>query len=121
MRHVLADGSTLHLSQSCRQLFQPIKCSIEAHLMQMNEISSSLQQSIPFLHASGGKIQVNPDGSMILEGHIFILNSIHSFLLHKLSKIKSVSLSDTLELRSGNLSVKMFTGKLLEQNVESIL
>lgn len=68
------------------------------------------------MFSSGGKIQVNPDRSMILEGHIFILNSIHSFLIHKLSR----SL-DTLELRSGTIAVKMMPGKLLEQNVEGVL
>lgn len=53
MRHILADGSILQLSQLPRQLFQPIKCSIDGHFMQMNEINTSLQQAVPFLHATG--------------------------------------------------------------------
>ena len=53
MRHILSDGSTLHLSQLSRQLFQPIRCVIDGHLMQANEINHALQQAIPFLHASG--------------------------------------------------------------------
>lgn len=53
MRHILSDGSTIELSQLSRQLFQPIRCVIDGHLMQTNEISRALQQAIPFLHASG--------------------------------------------------------------------
>ena len=140
MRHVLSNGSTIHLSQPARQLFSPIKCTIDGHLMQSNGISTSLQQSLPFLHASGldlirlevnfvcysfsdGKIQVNPDGSVVLEGHIFILNSIHSFLGNKILKQQSNSPNplDSLDLRSGNLVVKVMSGKLLEQNVEGVL
>lgn len=53
---------------------------------------------------------------MILEGQISVLNSIHSYLINKQSNP-----SDILELRSGNLTVKVMTGKLFEQNVECIL
>jgi hypothetical protein len=53
MRHVLSDGSSIHLSKLSRSLFQQSKCSIEGHLMQLNEISTSMQQALPFLHASG--------------------------------------------------------------------
>ena len=58
---------------------------------------------------------------MILEGHISVLNSIHSYLINKLSNSKQSNPSDILELRSRNLTVKVMTGKLFEQNVESIL
>lgn len=53
MRHVLPDGSIIHLSKLSRALFQQSKCSIDAHIMQVNEISTSMQQALPFLHASG--------------------------------------------------------------------
>ena len=108
--------------------------------MQSTEISSSMQQALPFLHASGmvyrllslnvllffegGKIQVNPDASVSMEGHIFILNSIHSFLANKQSqqqKSTNTALPETFDLRSGNISVKVMSGKLLEQNVEGVL
>ncbi len=53
MRHILSDGTILHLSELPRQLFQQMKCLIDSQLMQSSEISTLLQQSIPFLHASG--------------------------------------------------------------------
>jgi len=53
MRHVLSNGSTIHLSQLPHQLFQQMKCSIDGQIIQLNEISTSLQQCLPFLHASG--------------------------------------------------------------------
>ena len=72
----------------------------------------------------GGKIQINPDGSVLLEGHIFILNSIHSFIGNKNTrKQRSANAAplETLELRSGNVTVKVTSGKLIEQNVEGVL
>lgn len=64
---------------------------------------------------------MNPDGSMIFEGQISVLNSIHSYLMNKLSNSKSSKSSDALELRTGNVTVKVIIGNLFEQNVESIL
>ncbi len=61
---------------------------------------------------------------MLLEGHIFILNSIHSFLGNKKphkQQSTSTTPSETFELRSGNIVVKVMSGKLIEQNVEGIL
>jgi hypothetical protein len=59
-----------------------------------------------------------------LEGHIFILNSIHSFIgnknIHQQHPANAASL-ETLELRSGNIAVKVMSGKLIEQNVEGVL
>ncbi len=72
----------------------------------------------------GGKMQVNLDGSISLEGHIFILNSIHSYLIHKTSKqhqSNKWTTSESFDLRSGNLTVKVMSGKLIEQNVEGIM
>ncbi|CAF0825398.1 unnamed protein product [Rotaria sordida] len=125
MRHILSNGSTIHLSHLNRSLFQQIKCTISGQIMQLNDMSILFQQCLPFLHASDGKIQVNPDGSILLEGHIFILNSIHSFLTNKASKKKDQSnntnLSETLNLHSKNIDIKIMSGKLIEQNVESII
>jgi len=53
MRHVLSNGSTIHLSQLPHYLFQQTKCSIDGQMMQLNIISTSFQQCLPFLHASG--------------------------------------------------------------------
>ena len=53
MSHALSDGSIIHLMKLSRSLFQHSKCTIEGHLMQSNEISTSMQQALPFLHASG--------------------------------------------------------------------
>jgi hypothetical protein len=53
MSHVLPNGSTIHLSQLPRQLFQHTKCLIDAQTMQSNGISAYFQQCLPFLHASG--------------------------------------------------------------------
>ncbi len=69
----------------------------------------------------GGKIQVNSDSSVLLEGHIFVLNSIHSFLVNKISKQHQSNTLETFELRSKNLIVKVMSGKLIEQNVDSVL
>lgn len=142
MKHVLSNGSIIYLLQISRQLFQPIKTLIDGQLMQLNEINTSFQQCLPFLHASGfyftellfyfqlsiffsgGKIQVNPDKSIILEGHIFILNSIHSFLINKSLKQHQTNLakaSESFDLRSGPIHVKVMIGKLLEQNVDGVM
>jgi hypothetical protein len=59
-----------------------------------------------------------------LDGHIHILNSIHSFIVSKISKqhkSNNSNTAETFDLRSGNLAVKVMSGKLLEQNVESIM
>jgi hypothetical protein len=59
-----------------------------------------------------------------LEGHIFVLNSIHLFLGNKKSheqKSTNITPSETFELRSGNIVVKVMSGKLIEQNVEGVL
>lgn len=69
----------------------------------------------------GVKIQVNLDGSTSLEGHIFILNSIHSYLIHKTSKQNQLNTPESFDLRSGNLTVKVMSGRLIEQNVEGIM
>jgi hypothetical protein len=53
MRHALSDGSIIYLMKLSRSLFQHSKCTIEGHLMQLNKISTSMQQALPFLHASG--------------------------------------------------------------------
>jgi hypothetical protein len=53
MQHVLSNGSTIHLSQLPRYLFHQTKCSIDGQIMQLNIISASIQQCLPFLHASG--------------------------------------------------------------------
>lgn len=77
-----------------------------------------------YLFLSGGKIQVNPDRSVLLEGHIFILNSIHSFLVNKIIKQQqsnAANASESFDLRSGNINVKVMTGKLMEQNVDGIM
>jgi hypothetical protein len=69
----------------------------------------------------GGKVHVNPDGSILVEGQIFILNSIHSYLVIKSSKQQSNNTNESFDLRSGNLITKVMTGKLIEQAVESIM
>jgi hypothetical protein len=72
----------------------------------------------------GGNTQVNTDGSVSLEGHVYILNSIHSFVVSKTSKQRqsnSSNTSESFDLRSGGLSVKVMSGKLIDQNVESIM
>lgn len=74
-----------------------------------------------FTRILGGNSQMTSDGSILLEGHIFILNSIHSYLLHKAVKQQQTNLSDSYELRSGNLTIRVMSGKLMEQNVDSIL
>ncbi len=59
-----------------------------------------------------------------MDGHIHILNSIHSFIVSKISKqhkSNNSNTAETFDLRSGNLAVKVMSGKLLEQNVESIM
>lgn len=116
--------------------------------MQISDIYKSLQQALPFLHASGwifnvvrrlffllsltffsffysgGKFQVNADSSVVLEGHITILDAIHSFLLNKstqaLTKGKN-DLTKFLDLRCRNVSVRLLVGTLIDQNVESLL
>jgi len=76
-----------------------------------------------YLFLIGGKLQVNPDGSVSLEGHIFVLNSIHSFLVNKIIKQQSntVNASESFDLRSGNIIIKVMSGKLIEQNVDGIM
>ncbi|CAF0719495.1 unnamed protein product [Adineta steineri] len=118
MRHTLSNGSIIHLSHLPTQLFQQTKCTIDS---QIKGLVTYLQQCLPFLYASGGKIQINSDGSILLEGHIYVLNSIHSYLAHKTSKSHQSNPSEPLDLRSGNLTVKIMNGKLLEQNVDSII
>ncbi|CAF1605300.1 unnamed protein product [Adineta ricciae] len=121
MRHTLSNGSTIHLSPPPCSLFQQTKCFFDSHLKQFNEIRSHLQQCLPFLHTSSGKSEMTSDGSILLEGHIFILNSIHSYLLHKAAKQHQTNLPDSYELHSGNLTITVMRGKLMEQNVDSIL
>lgn len=53
MRHILSNGAVIHLSHLPRQLFQHTKCFIDAQTKQSNRMSVSLQQCLPFLHASG--------------------------------------------------------------------
>ncbi len=53
MRHVLPNGSIVLLSHLPRQLFQQIKCFIDAQIKQSNGMNTFLQQCLPFLHASG--------------------------------------------------------------------
>jgi len=53
MRHILSNGSTIHLSQLSRPLFQQTKCLIDGQTMRLNGISASFQQCLPFLNASG--------------------------------------------------------------------
>jgi hypothetical protein len=53
MRHILPNGSTIHLSHLPRQLFQQTKSIIDGQTMQSNGISTFFQQCLPFLHASG--------------------------------------------------------------------
>jgi len=76
-----------------------------------------------YLFVIGGKLQVNSDGSVSLEGHIFVLNSIHSFLVNKIIKQQSntVNASESFDLRSGNIIIKVMSGKLIEQNVDGIM
>ena len=70
----------------------------------------------------GGQIQIHAEGSALLEGHIFVLNSIHSFLINWLLKKQLMQKSsESFDLRSGSLAVKVMTGKLMEQAVESIM
>jgi len=124
MKHILSNGSTLHLSPLTRQLFQPVKCSIEGSLMQISDIYKSLQQALPFLHASGGKFQVNADSSVVLEGHITILDAIHSFLVNKSTQALKTGKNDLtkfLDLRCRNVSIHLLVGTLVDQNVESLL
>ena len=73
-------------------------------------------------------MQVNSDGSVVLEGHIFLVNSVHSFLVNKTAKSPpsthktlSTNSSDILELHTGHMSIKVMTGKLIEQNVDGLL
>ncbi|CAF2428088.1 unnamed protein product [Rotaria sp. Silwood2] len=124
MRHVLSNGSTIHLFQLIRPLFQQTKCTISGQIMQLNHMSALFQQCLPFINASDGKIQVNLDKSVLLEGHIYILNSIHSFLINKISKNEKsndTNSSESLSLHSQNTSIQLMSGKLIEQNVESII
>ncbi|CAF3412168.1 unnamed protein product [Rotaria sp. Silwood1] len=124
MRHVLSNGSTIHLSRLTCSVFQQTKCTISGQIMQLNDISTLFQQCLPFLHASDGKVQVNPDKSIVLEGHIFVLNSIHSFLINKISKTEqtnNTNASESLNLHSNNININVMSGKLLEQNVDSII
>ncbi|UJR38233.1 hypothetical protein I4U23_030906 [Adineta vaga] len=121
MRHTLSDGSTIHLSHLSSYLFQQTRCFIDSHMKQFNQMNSFLQHCLPFLHASGGKSQITSDSSILLEGHIFLLNAIHSYLHYKLSKPNQTNTSESYDLHSGNLTVKVMNGKLMEQNVDSIL
>ena len=142
MHHILFNGSRIHLSHLPRQLFQQTKCSISARIMQLNQVDSYLEQCLPFLHASGfdfihsfssflieffildGKIQINPDGSATLEGHLFVINDIHCFLNNKISvQLQPINTnpSDSLDLHSGNISIRILSGNLIEQNAEGIM
>ncbi|CAF1610522.1 unnamed protein product [Rotaria magnacalcarata] len=124
MRHVLPNGSTIHLVHLTYPMFQQMKCTIGGQTLQSNHITSSLRQCLPFLHAANGKIHVNADKSVVLEGHIFILNAIHSFLLTKTSikeRSNNSNLSESINVSSRYLTIKVQTGKLIEQNVETIL
>ena len=70
----------------------------------------------------GGQIQIHAEGSALLEGHVFVLNSIHSFLLNRILKKQLLQKSsESFDLRSGSLVARVMTGKLIEQDVESIM
>lgn len=73
---------------------------------------------------SDGKIQVNSDKSVILEGHIFVLNAIHSFLLNKTSNLEQTinkNPSESITFSTENINIKICNGKLFEQNVDSVM
>lgn len=53
MRHVLPDGSTIHLASLARHVFQSVKCVLSGLTMQLADVNRSFQQCLPFLHASG--------------------------------------------------------------------
>ncbi|CAF0907050.1 unnamed protein product [Didymodactylos carnosus] len=138
MQHIM-NGATIQLSQLPRQIYDQTRSTLSVHSIQ--QIGPLMQQYLPFLDASGGRIHNNQDGSVTLESNVYLLNAINSFMLNKLSQksnqshstnepialksgnepIISKSLNEPIILKSGTVTTKVMCGKLLEQKVEGIL
>jgi hypothetical protein len=141
MTHVLSNQANIRLSPLPEQLFHQCECKMELMTMQRKNMSTLIQECLPFLHASGknkdesisfrlsrqqsgGQIRLKPDGSMIFNGSLFILNSIQSFLIGKVStqqRTRDFNVTCPCTLQIETVSVKILIGQLLDQEVDSVL